>query len=224
MSTGHAWIASRKHLVIVLAVVVAVAALSIFNGLQGPVTSSSARSRYFTYAFGILLQLGWMRLVYVGLRNAGHTLGVLFGRASDWRSLGVDLLLGIVLAPLASLAAGGVAGLLGIPEPNVAFLLPQGLAEQITWVLVATAAGFGEEIVFRGYLQRQLTALLGNIPLAIAVQTVLFGVAHAYQGGTALATTGTIGLLLGLLAWWRGNIRACVVAHITIDLLGGLFN
>src|SRR5437763_1675732 len=40
---------------------------------------------------------------------------------------------------------------------SVAHLTPHGIAESGLWVLLSISAGISEELVFRGYLQRQLT-------------------------------------------------------------------
>jgi Type II CAAX prenyl endopeptidase Rce1-like len=58
--------------------------------------------------------------------------------------------------------------LLGRWSPRVAFLLPTTLAESIGWSVVAITAGICEEIVYRGYLQRQLSAFTGRSPLPFA--------------------------------------------------------
>jgi hypothetical protein len=47
---------------------------------------------------------------------------------------------------------------------------------------VAITAGICEEIVYRGYLQRQLSAFTGSLPIAVCLQAAIFGAAHLYQG------------------------------------------
>jgi hypothetical protein len=72
-------------------------------------------------------------------------------------------------------------------------------------------AGIPEEILFRGALQ-PIIGLLGA--------SILFGLAHAV---TRLYMVYAIiaGLLLGLLAQWRGDIWASTAAHFAYD--AGLF-
>ena len=90
------------------------------------------------------------------------------------------------------------------------------------WVGVSLAAGVCEEIVFRGYLQRQLTAMTGHAGIAILLQAIIFGVGHGYQGWKPMITISAVGFILGVLAWWRGNLRAGMIAHTALDLLAGL--
>ena len=47
------------------------------------------------------------------------------------------------------------------------FLMPQTIPEMILWVMLAATAGFCEELVFRGYLQRQCLALTQNVAAAV---------------------------------------------------------
>jgi len=62
------------------------------------------------------------------------------------------------------------------------FLNPRGATEVTLWVIMSMTAGFCEELVFRGYLQKQCLALTGSVTLAVLIQGVLFGAAHWYQG------------------------------------------
>ncbi len=38
-----------------------------------------------------------------------------------------------------------------------------------------------------------------------------------------MLTISLFGILFGLLAWWRGNVRAAILAHAAVDIFGGLF-
>jgi membrane protease YdiL (CAAX protease family) len=79
-------------------------------------------------------------------------------------------------------------------------------------VVVSLAAGLGEELFFRGWLQ----PVLGWVPASIA-----FGVAHI-AGARMLAfgiwATG-MGLVLGGLALATGGLLAPVTAHACYDVL-----
>jgi hypothetical protein len=89
-------------------------------------------------------------------------------------------------------------------------LLPQGVIEITLWCALSVSAGFFEEFVYRGYLQKQFHALTGSLALAVLAQALVFGIAHACQGTTQVAViTG-----LGVLAAWRKNLRPGIVAHV----------
>lgn len=59
---------------------------------------------------------------------------------------------------------------------------PANWIEGLLAIAVASSAGFCEEIVFRGYLQRQLYALSGSVAVAVVLQAAIFRIPHMYQG------------------------------------------
>src|SRR4029077_14162473 len=66
-------------------------------------------------------------------------------------------------------------------------LLPHTRLEFATFMVLAVSAGFCEELVFRGYFQRQFHALTGSAAAAVGVQALIFGVGHFYEGAWAVA-------------------------------------
>ena len=85
-------------------------------------------------------------------------------------------------------------------------------------MLVALSAGFCEELVFRGYFQRQFHALTGSAAAAVGLQALVFGVGHFYEGAWAVAQITAYGLLFGLLAAWRKSLRPGMLAHAWSDI------
>jgi membrane protease YdiL (CAAX protease family) len=84
------------------------------------------------------------------------------------------------------------------------------------------SAGFCEEVVFRGYLQRQFQALWGNTALAITAQAVIFGISHGYQGLRNVVVITVFGALFGILAHWRRSLAPGIAAHAWTDIVAGL--
>jgi membrane protease YdiL (CAAX protease family) len=218
----HTLIASRRHTGVTLAIVAAIAIAGLRQGASLAASPADV-SRVLPYLLLVALQLLWVRFTSAGLKAAGHSLSELTG--GRWSSAGdalTDVLWAAAVFLIASTATTAVSSALGGAPPNTAFLLPYGMTESVVWVLVSVTAAMCEEIVFRGYLQRQLAALTKSAAAGIVLQAIAFGVSHGYQGAASIATTGLYGLLLGLLAWWRGNIRACALVHATTDIIGGL--
>ena len=110
------------------------------------------------------------------------------------------------------------------PGRNAALraLLPSTEAERLTWLLVALSVGFCEEVVYRGYLQKQLSAFTGSPSLGIALQALLFGLAHAEQGVGPALRIALYGLALGILAQYRKSLLPGIVCHLLIDLASAL--
>lgn len=88
----------------------------------------------------------------------------------------------------------------------------------LVWVLVAAL----EEILFRGFLMLELRSLLGSSAPALGVNllisSVVFGLAHAYQGRSGMVSTGVVGLFLGLLFVGSGyTLWLPVLTHGIVD-------
>ncbi len=101
-------------------------------------------------------------------------------------------------------------------------LLPQTTIELGVFVVLAIAAGFCEEIIFRGYLQRQFTAWTGNIAAGVALQAVVFGSGHIYQGVKGVVVITIYGALFGILAAMRKSLRPGIMQHSGQDALSGI--
>jgi membrane protease YdiL (CAAX protease family) len=111
------------------------------------------------------------------------------------------------------------------PTPAaVSMLLPNGGAERVAWIVVAASVALGEEVVFRGYLRTQFAARFRDVRLAIVLQAVLFGLAHAEQGLGAALRDGLYGLGLGIVAQWRRSLVPCIACHAWTDLASGLWH
>ena len=101
-------------------------------------------------------------------------------------------------------------------------LLPQTWAEASAFVVLAVVAGFCEEFIFRGYLQRQFLAWTGTVWIAVALQALVFGGAHIYQGWRGVVTITIYGALFGVLAALRKSLRPGMIQHIGQDSFSGL--
>ena len=85
------------------------------------------------------------------------------------------------------------------------------------------SAGICEEVVFRGYFQRQFAAFTKSKWIGLVLQATLFGIAHGYQGIGSCMLIVVFGLIFGATAMWRKSLRSGMIAHAATDILGGLF-
>src|SRR5260370_20528628 len=83
---------------------------------------------------------------------------------------------------LASLDPGKAMAQMGEMKKTIGFIAPQSAAEVAAFIVLTMTAGFCEELIYRGYLQKQFFAWTGNLWLAVIAQGFLFGAAHGYQG------------------------------------------
>ena len=227
-AASRALLASRQHTVIFLLICAAITATSAMNA-SGRGTAGSPVSTaqiLWVYLFLIALEWLWVRFVMRGMQRQGRTIRELLGqRWATPAQIAMDLI-------YAALTFGLIYGLAFADSrlwphgsaPNNPLLpaIPAGPLGITVWIALSVSAGICEEIVFRGYLQRQLAALSGKPHLAILGQAIVFGVAHGYEGVRAALFIVIYGLVLGCLAAWRGNIRAGIWEHAAWDILAGL--
>jgi membrane protease YdiL (CAAX protease family) len=78
-------------------------------------------------------------------------------------------------------------------------------------VIFALIPAIGEELVFRGVVQKQLIRWFSNPHVGIWVTAIIFGAIHLQFYGMLPRTL--LGALLGYLYWWSGNIWVPIVGH-----------
>ncbi len=102
----------------------------------------------------------------------------------------------------------------------IGYLLPRSPREELLFAGVAVTAGIAEELIYRGFLLRYLAAEPWELsaPAALAVSSVVFGLAHAGQGVRGMLATAMVGLLLGGLFLASGSLLLPVLLHTLIDL------
>lgn len=101
-------------------------------------------------------------------------------------------------------------------------LAPANGIEIAAWGALCLIVGFSEELVFRGYLQSQGTALLHRIPLGVLLSSIVFGFAHGYQGLRGMCLIGAFGAMFSIITLIRRNLFPGIVAHAWHDFLMGL--
>ena len=159
----------------------------------------------------------------MALRSRGLPIGSLVSaRWHTTRNFLKDLLIAIGFMVFVVPLAGVTAYLLGANQnPSLANITPKTVVELLAFLCLTASAGFGEELVFRGYLTQQFKAWTGRSALGIVLQGIVFGLAHGFYGKAMLAIM-VQGWLLGLLAHWRKSLRPGMLAHWLQDSIGGV--
>jgi uncharacterized protein len=175
-----------------------------------------------------LIAMEWGLFYYVwkgGLRRSGTKLRELIG--GRWRSpkdVAVDASLALGLWTVWTIIEKGWDHWFGPAHAaSIQTFLPQRAGEILLWVGVSVSAGICEELVFRGYFQRQFEVFTRSKWIALFLQAALFGISHGYQGLEACVKIALFGALYGLLALWRGSLRPGMIAHAGSDILSGIF-
>lgn len=104
--------------------------------------------------------------------------------------------------------------------------LPEKARELPAYVLLCLCAGVFEEIIYRGFMVTYFLPINGTeseIPwMAIFAPSVLFSLAHTYQGWTAVIKIFIFSLLLGVIFIITKSIYPTMILHFLIDLIGGI--
>lgn len=214
------------HTAGVLLLLLGLVALSSF--MLGGGRTGFAHNRLTGYAITMASEWLIVAFIWLGARWNGASPRTLLGENSpSLRSIARDL--GLAIAYL--IAANIVLAVLGVvlgrllhaaPNDSLKNLLPHTGLETAVYLLLALAAGICEELIFRGYLQRQFTAWTSSALAGIALQGIVFGAAHAYQGTTMMLVISVYGCMFGSLAYWRKSLRPGMAAHFIQDSVGGL--
>lgn len=223
-SSDRTLVAPVWHTIVFLIVVIG---LALVQGHQQPkLESVRLTSRLPLYSAMIVFELVLFAYAWVGLRLARKRVRDLVGgKWASWadfnRDVGGALLFWLIVAGVL-LSLQRIMGANATGLGAVKTLLPQGIVEIVVWIVLCTAAGFCEEFIFRGYLQRQFLALTGRVELAVIFQAIVFGTAHMYQGLKGVITISAYGALFGILAVIRKSLRPGMIQHASQDIFSGI--
>jgi membrane protease YdiL (CAAX protease family) len=220
-SSDRRLIAPPWHTVMLIAIFVALSVIGGFfqhSAKQRPATSPNTN---LVSGYVSVLISEWLLVLYVrmGVEKRGMRLRDLIGgRWTSPRDVVKDIALATALWALWTFLQS--PHVLGSGTNAAQGLLPKGNLESLVWIPLALSAGFCEELVFRGYLQRQFRAITGSVRLAVLFQAIVFGVGHLYEGLFPVALIILYGVLYGLLAAWRKSLRPGMMAHAWSDIFG----
>ena len=82
-------------------------------------------------------------------------------------------------------------------------------------VFIAVLAAVGEELLFRGVLQRLLTKMFRNPIIAVILTAFLFSAMHMQFYG--FLPRFALGIVLGLMYWYSGSLWTAIIAHFVYD-------
>ena len=164
-----------------------------------------------------ILVLGWAWLSKTPWRDLG-----LVPPRSWWGTIALGILFGVALKfAMKSI----VMPLLGAPPVNGPFHFLAHNPAEIPWMLylVVVGAGFGEEMIFRGWAFERFGKLLGHASWAKAIAVLFtaawFGQAHyGFQGIVGVQNAAIVGLVFGVVFAITGRLFLLMVAHIAFDL------
>src|SRR6266481_4420419 len=100
-------------------------------------------------------------------------------------------------------------------------LLPQSAVELLPYLALAITAGLCEEFLYRGFVMAVLLRVGLQAWAVVVLSSVLFGLAHSYQGRGGIVMTLLIGLILGTSRLAYGSLVPAVFWHSAVDVVAG---
>lgn len=104
-------------------------------------------------------------------------------------------------------------------------MMPVTEKEKKRWNFVSLTAGLTEEVIYRGFTIFALTYLFPSLSIwfIILLSSLLFGLAHTYQGFlTGVLRTSIFAILFCIIYISTGSIIPLIVLHFLIDYIAKL--
>ena len=83
----------------------------------------------------------------------------------------------------------------------------------VNLIIMAIIPAIGEELFFRGFLQKSLISVTTNQHIAVLITSFLFSVIHFHLDG--FIPRFMLGILLGYMFLWSGSLWIPILAHFT---------
>ena len=101
-------------------------------------------------------------------------------------------------------------------------ILPQSPAELLPYLGLAATAGLCEEFLYRGFAMAALTR--AGLPVwgVVLSSSILFGLAHLYQGCGGIASTLVIGTVFGTARIAYDGLLPVMLWHFAVDAVAGV--
>lgn len=208
-------------LFVVVALLVILVIAPIASALAARRAIPEGRAKTARYARTMLIIWSMTALALYAMRLRGERLADVGAVPPAMPVTAYGLALALVAVP-ALLNARRVRGpCFADYHERVRRVIPMTASEWAWFVPVAFTAGICEEFLYRGYALTTVGRLSGNIWLGVALSTLAFGLAHAYQGWRGIAGTSILGLFFALIYVTFGSLYPCMLAHVLQDLIGG---
>ena len=100
-------------------------------------------------------------------------------------------------------------------------ILPRSTVELLPYLALAITAGLCEEFLYRGFAMAVLLHVGLQAWAVVLISSVLFGLAHSYQGRGGIVMTLLIGLILGSSRIAYDSLVPAILWHSAVDVVAG---
>ncbi|HTV65017.1 MAG TPA: CPBP family intramembrane glutamic endopeptidase [Bryocella sp.] len=211
-------------------ILVAMLLLASLNGTRGkhPLAEASG-GKVPEYVATMVWEWMLVGFIWLGIRKRVRLRELIGGRWATWEEFFLDVVYAAAFWGCALFVLGSAAKMMHLDQggkieamrKSLGFLVPGTRLELGIWFCTSATAGFCEEIIFRGYLQRQFAAIANSMLVGVIASALVFGASHGYEGVARMVLIAIYGLMFGLLAWWRKSLRPGMIAHAWHDALSG---
>jgi membrane protease YdiL (CAAX protease family) len=104
---------------------------------------------------------------------------------------------------------------------RLAQLLPQDRSDAVAWTLACLAAGWAEELAYRGVLTSILAGWTGSLAAGALLSAIAFALAHAVQGPRSALVVFAFALGFQGLCLLSGSLLPAMIVHAAYDLIAG---
>jgi uncharacterized protein len=101
-------------------------------------------------------------------------------------------------------------------------ILPQSAGELLPYLALALTAGVCEEFLYRGFAMAALAHANLAAWSAVVISSVLFGLAHLYEGRGGFVGTLVIGTVFGIARIAYDSLIPVMAWHFAIDAVAGV--
>lgn len=207
--------------------------LPLWDWYEIPRLKASTEARKKVRYYKKIVSISWALLLLVVLSVGGGAIFIVRTAPGEiaWLDAGTlgrvvlqgmaaGALIAILLPAILALKSEKIRTRAGKAARKLVFLLPSNAEERRWWWVVCFTAGICEEVVYRGFLLHYLHVLpfRWSLTWALAMSSLIFGIAHLYQGISAAVGTVAIGFLLGALFLMTGSLALPIALHVVLDL------
>ncbi|MGC2526441.1 MAG: type II CAAX endopeptidase family protein [Candidatus Acidiferrum sp.] len=101
-------------------------------------------------------------------------------------------------------------------------ILPQSRAELLPFLALALTAGLCEEFLYRGFAMAALTRAGLPVWTVVLFSSILFAMAHLYQGRGGIVSTLVIGTVFGTARIAYDGLAPVILWHSAVDAVAGV--
>lgn len=195
--------------------------------------SAARRASYLRWAwqsFAILTGASVITMLILGRFDAVWSLPPEFGQLGEGLqtrdvpqsgdgAIGFAIGVALGLAILIGVQAWRLRKMMKPASAAIEAIFPRNHQERLAVVPLCLNAGFSEELLFRLALPLLIAEVTGSVLVGLIAATVLFGLAHAYQGWKGVVVTMLVGGLFVLLFLQGASLLRLMILHAAIDVV-----